>query len=122
MIGASNNPYESYRRIDLDARVEGSDPAGLTLICLQKASDELSYARACFGPDRAGGRMTALQRAGNAVLALQSGIAPDNPMRTVLLDFYGSLFQGITQLKRQWQDDTAVQLQRDLEDIAASIN
>jgi hypothetical protein len=121
MLGMTANPRESYGKIALDARIEGSDGKALSMICFERAVDELRYAGRCEGPDRKAGRITALQRAANAVLALKAGVEDDNVLRESLLDFYTSIYAGITGLSQQWDAQLAVQLSSDLDDIAGAL-
>ena len=118
MLGSTLTPHDSYRKIELDARVEGSDGIALTRLCLDRAMDELSRAYECDGPDRRAGRSKALQGASSAVLALQSGIDAANPIGAVLDEFYRGIYAGIGQLSKTWDHGLAMQLRKDLEDIA----
>ncbi len=85
----STNPSAAYRRVDLDARIEASASVDLTVICLEEAVAALSQAlialeRAPEKPPR-----EALSRAHGISLYLARSIAPENPMRSAMMQFYG---------------------------------
>ncbi len=85
----SANPAAAYRRVDLDARIEASASADLTLICLEEAVAALSQALIALerAPDIAP-RVT-LARAHGIALYLARSVAPQNPMRAAMVQFYG---------------------------------
>ena len=50
MLAVLDDPVTTYRRVEFDARVEGSDGAALTRLCLERAIGEIARARSA--PDR----------------------------------------------------------------------
>jgi hypothetical protein len=84
-------PSKAYRRVDLDARIEASASADLTRICLEEVVSALGHSLSAIerAPDRA--PRDSLARAHGIALWLAQSIAPENPLRDQLLQFYGNL-------------------------------
>ncbi len=117
MLPAPCLPQDIYRRIELDARVEGADGIGLTRICLERTLLEL--ARAAAGHRSANTHVVrdALIRAASSVAGLARGIAPDNPMRGPLLHLYGAAEIAIRASLSHYRADTLARIAGDLRDI-----
>lgn len=111
------NPLESYRRVELDARVEGSDGIGLTRLCLERALADLNVALQANRTDNPTVRSDALLRTCEALLVLRGGTDPSSPIAEQLESFYGSLYVTVRQCVNNW-NETTVQIARgDLMDI-----
>ena len=93
----SEKAASAYRRIDLDARIEASSGEDLTLICLEEAVAALGQALHALerSPDQV--PHDALARAHGIAMWLARSVAPENPMRTAMVQFYGGLAATITQ-------------------------
>lgn len=90
MMTLTRNPAATYRRIELDARIEASGSADLTRICLEEAIAALGQALAAL--DRSSGvPRPALARAQSITLWLAQSLAPDHPLYASLLQFYGGV-------------------------------
>lgn len=78
------SPSEAYRKIDFDARVAGSQPQELTLLCYEQLVAALS--RADFADRQAdnAARSAALAQALSAVTALKLGTDPTHPIAEAL--------------------------------------
>lgn len=87
----SKNPSATYRKVDLDARIEASASGDLTRICLEEIVAALGQALASL--ERAPGRAPhdPLARAHGIAAWLTQSVAPDNPLRQQLMQFYGNL-------------------------------
>lgn len=87
----TQNPSATYRRVDLDARIEASKGSELTLICLEEVVTTLGQALLLLErtPQRAPRDL--LARAHGIALWLAQSVDPDNPLRAQLVQFYGSL-------------------------------
>lgn len=116
MLALLDDPATTYRRVEFDARVEGSDGAGLTRLCLERAIAALGRAR--MADDR-GTRADAMGQAGAALLALREGVAPDNPLRTPLVQFYGSARAEVMASLVRLDVDRLGAIERDLVDVLA---
>lgn len=95
MTPFSQNPAAIYRKVDLDARIEASDGSELTLICLDEAIAALRRAEmACSTPSGSAVREP-LTRAHGIAMWLCRSVAPENPLREALVQFYGGLAASI---------------------------
>lgn len=86
----SRNPAAAYRRVALEARIEASGGADLTRICLEEAQAALGQAlialdRSLTPPSEP------LTRAQTIMLWLAQSVAPEHPLRSSLVAFYGGL-------------------------------
>lgn len=114
MLAVLDDPVTIYRRVEFDARIEGSDGAALTRLCLERAIGDIARARAA--PDRTT-RADALAGAGAALLALMEGVAPDNPLRRPLLEFYGGVRARVLATLAVPDDGSLAEAERDLLDV-----
>ena len=87
----SRNPAAAYRKVDLDARIEASSGEDLTRICLEEAVAALGQALAALERDPELPPRDPLSRAHSIALWLVQSVAPENPMREQLMQFYGGL-------------------------------
>ena len=111
------SPAAVYRRVDVDARIEASDSEDLTRICLEEATAALGQAlialeRAPAKPPREG-----LTRAYGIAVYLARSVAPDNPMRAALVQFYGGLADTIGRNLRQARFAEIAQARDDFSDV-----
>lgn len=84
------NPAAAYRRVALDARIEASGGADLARICLEEALGALG--QALMALDRSQTPPSEpLSRAQTIMLWLAQSVAPDHPLRSSLVAFYGGL-------------------------------
>ncbi|WP_379551862.1 hypothetical protein [Qipengyuania sp. DGS5-3] len=119
MLTPKNHPADAYRRVEVDARVEGADGIGLTRIYLEHALDELDRAsRAHHRGDRIV-MSDALTRAANGIAGLGLGVSDDNPMREPLRHLYGSAETAVRASITQFRDDVITRVRYDLRDILA---
>lgn len=86
----NRNPAAAYRRVALEARIEASDSADLTRICLEEARSALAQARGAVVRGSSTGREP-LMRAQTILLWLARSVAPEHPLGTTLKAFYGGL-------------------------------
>lgn len=86
----SRNPAATYRRIELDARIEASGRADLTRICLEEALAGIGRVVAAFDRGLAPPREP-LARAQSIMVWLAQSVAPGHPLGASLRQFYGGL-------------------------------
>lgn len=117
MLAFSKNVANVYRRIDLDARIEASSGGELTLICLEEAVAALGQALLALerAPDDVPN--DALARAHGIAIWLVRGVAPDNPMRGALVQFYGALASTLTRNRVRPSFDELSQVRADFADL-----
>ena len=87
----SNSPAAAYRRVDIDARIEASASEDLTRICLEEAVAALGQALIALEREPASVPREGLARAHGIAIYLARSVAPENPMRRALVEFYGGL-------------------------------
>lgn len=119
MLARQLHPTEAYRRVELDARVEGADGVELTRLCLERALGELDRARRAYGRRDHPTQSDALTRAGASLSALAAGVEHSNPLREPLLHLYGSAEAAVRMANVQFQEDVLIRVQTDLRDILA---
>lgn len=113
----TNSPHDTYRRVELDARIEASDASDLTRICLEEAVDALGQAVLTLERDPSHAPGAALSRAHSILLWLTRAIAPDNPLREQLRQFYGGLAATVRQNMRKASSAELAQARTDLADL-----
>lgn len=115
-------PAAAYRQVDLDARIEASQADDLTRICLEETVAALSSAlfaleRAPENPPREG-----LSRANGIAVHLARSVAPDNPMREALVQFYGGLAEAIARNMITPNRDEIARVRGDFEDLLTAVS
>jgi hypothetical protein len=112
----NRHPAATYRRVELDARIEASGGADLTRICLEEASAALGQALIALG--RAQGVPTAsLTRAQSIMLWLAGSVAPGHPLYASLRQFYGGLASQIAGCLQQADAAEIARIQSDIKDL-----
>ena len=120
MQALAQSPASVYRKIDLDAWIEASQASDLTRICLEEAVAALGQAIVRMEQKPAAIPRDALSRAHGIALWLMRTIAPDNPLRSELTQFYGGLEKTLrSNLVRPRLDDLR-QVQTDYQDLLAA--
>jgi hypothetical protein len=90
----ARNPAATYRRIELDARIEASGRADLTRICLEESLTGLGQVVAGF--DRGlSPPVEPLARAQSIMVWLAQSVAKGHPLEASLKQFYGGLARQI---------------------------
>ena len=85
----SANPASAYRRVALEARIEGADPAGLTRICLEEAIAAIGQALAALAREPGRAPCEPISRAQAIAVWLASSVDATHPLRASLVQFYG---------------------------------
>lgn len=113
----SQTPAAAYARIDLDARIEASSGADLTRICLEEAVGALG--RALIALERAPDAVPreALARAHGVALYLARSVAPENPLRAALVQFYGGQAEALARNMTAANFGEIAQVRADLVDL-----
>jgi hypothetical protein len=86
----ARTPAAAYRRVALEARIEASDSAALTRLCLEEALAALGQSLVALDCGRPLPR-AALARAQAIMVWLAHSVAPDHPLGDSLRQFYGGL-------------------------------
>ncbi len=85
---ARHTPQDAYRRVEIDARVGGSDPRQLVTLCYEQLIGALGSAlhAAQAGDNR--GKSQAITKALSALTALQIGVTGDEQVAWALRHLY----------------------------------
>ena len=113
----AQNPAAAYRRVDIDARIEASASADLTRICLEEAAAALGQALIALERAPESTPREPLTRAHGIAIYLARSVAPDNPMRQALVQFYGGLAEALRRNMRQARYDEIGQAREDFRDL-----
>lgn len=89
MLG-QRDPREAYRRVDIDARVEGASPAELVHLCYDQIVLSLGSAIEAAQRQDNAAKSHWLTRALSALFALEMGVSGTMPMAGALLQLYRS--------------------------------
>lgn len=116
----AHNPASAYRRVELDARIEAAPAADLTRICLEEAVSALGQALIAIERAPAEVPREALARAQSIALWLGRSVAPDNPLRQALLDFYGGIAATIARNMGRARYGELARVRADLLDLLAA--
>lgn len=115
----ARNPAATYRRIELDARIEASGSGDLTRICLEEAVAALGQALVALDRAQVVPREP-LARAQTIMVWLTQSVAPGHPLQASLKAFYGGLASQIG-ANFQHADARAIAgIQNDIRDILAA--
>lgn len=112
----ARHPAATYRRVELDARIEASGGADLTRICLEEAAAALG--QALIALDRS---QTVpgepLNRAQAILIWLAGSVAPGHPLYASLKQFYGGLASQIAACLQQADAARVAEIQNDIRDL-----
>ena len=115
-------PAAVYRQVDLDARIEASHAEELTRICLEEAVAALSQALVGLEKAPDASPRHALSRANGIAVHLARSVAPDNPMRETLVQFYGGLSETIARNTITPQRAEIAQAREDFQDLLSAVS
>lgn len=113
----SNSAANAYRRIDLDARIEASSGEALTLICLEEAVAALGQALLAIERSPDATPHEPLARAHGIAMWLAQSVAPENPLRSAMTQFYGGLAAAIARNRAQASSAELRQVREDFTDL-----
>lgn len=113
---------EAYRRVAVDACIQGSRGHALTSLCFMEATAAL---RRAIYADRNGHlllRGRTLVRARSAVQALRAGVERNHPLGPALLTIYGACDAVITRCLTSFDADAVARTITDLDDILSALD
>jgi len=112
----NRHPAATYRKVELDARIEASGGADLTRICLEEAEAALGQALIALGRSQAV-PTASLTRAQSIMLWLAGSVAPAHPLYAALRQFYGGLASQIGACLQQADAAEVARIQNDIRDL-----
>ncbi|MEL6415464.1 MAG: hypothetical protein AAFQ15_11050 [Pseudomonadota bacterium] len=116
------NPASAYRKVDLDARIEASASDDLTRICLEEAAAALGQALIAMERAPDASPRDPLSRAHGIAVYLARSVAPQNPMRRTLVEFYGGLADTIGRNMRHARHPEIAQAREDFRDVLKALS
>jgi len=114
-------PASVYRQVDLDARIEASASDDLTRICLEEAAGALGQALIALERTPEAPPRDALTRAHGIAIYLARSVAPENPMRKAMVQFYGGLADTIGRNMNQARYGEIAQARQDFQDLLNAV-
>ena len=117
----SRSPHEAYRRVEFDARVSGTDTAGLVLVCFEQFGQALT---AALGGHRSGDnqrRSAGLTSALAAITALQLGIDGADSVAGSLTRYYAAARRTLLGSVLAFDPAAIAALRGDFGEVAAAL-
>lgn len=116
-VAPARSPAEAYRRVQMDARIFGSDAPALVRLCLEEACSALGRAIYAARHGHNDLRQRALGRALDAVSALRAGLNRESPLAAAFTTIYDHAESCIRQGMLKFDPDQIAAMLGDLEDI-----
>ena len=92
---ARHTPQDAYRRIEIDARIGGSDPRQLVMLCYEQLIGALGSALHAASLRDNSGKSAAMTRALSALAALQIGVSGEQQVAHALRHLYEATRQAL---------------------------
>jgi hypothetical protein len=118
---ASRSPQETYRRIDLDARVTGGDPRELVALSFEQLIGALGTSVTASERGDNALKSRSLTQALSAIVALEMGIAGDHAVTGALRHFYEAARRTVLDSAIRFDRDALAGLRQDFIDIARAM-
>jgi flagellin-specific chaperone FliS len=119
---AIRSPNEAYRRVDFDARVEGSDPRHLVGLCYEQLVS--SIGSAIFAQKRGDNSLKsqAITRAMSAVTALQLGVRGEDATAQALRHLYEATRRALLDSAVKFDQEMLSTIRADFIEISRAMN
>jgi len=117
---ARQTPGDLYRRVELDARVDGANPRQLVALCYEKLDAALSAALFAHRCSDIAARSKAVTQALSCVTALLLGVDGEAGVAGALRQFYGAARQGLLDSALAFYPEKIVEMRKDFADIASA--
>lgn len=119
---AIRSPHEAYRRVDFDARVEGSDPRHLVGLCYEQLVSSLGSA--LFAQERGDNSLKskALTRALSAITALKLGVSGEDATAKALSHLYEAARRAILDSALHFDAKVLGTIRQDFIEISQAMN
>ena len=92
---ARHTPQDAYRRVEIDARIGGSDPRQLLTLCYEQLIGALGSALHAVQLRDNSGKSAAMTRSLSALAALQIGVSGEEPVSHALRHLYEATRQAL---------------------------
>lgn len=119
---ARHTPQDAYRKIEIDARIGGSDPRQLVALCYEQLIGALGSAlhAAKQGDNR--GKSQSLTRALSALAALQMGVKGDDQIAGALRHLYEATRRALLDSVLTFDAETIATVRADFVEILRAMN
>lgn len=119
---AIRSPNEAYRRVDFDARVEGSDPRHLVGLCYEQLVS--SIGSAIFAQERGDNSLKsqAITRAMSAITALQLGVRGEDATAQALRHLYEATRRALLDSAIKFDAEMLSTIRADYIEISRAMN
>ncbi len=114
-------PYEAYRRVDFDARVNGADRTELVHLCFEHLVGALGTALHAHAIGDGELRSRSMTRALTAVTALQMGVSGDTGIASALNQVYAAARRTILDSATTFAPDQIATLRTDFLEIGQAM-
>ncbi|MBV1918127.1 MAG: flagellar protein FliS [Sphingomonadaceae bacterium] len=117
----SNSPSEAYRRVDFDARVEGSDPGKLVTLCYEQLTSALGTA--LYAHDRGDNQLKSqsMTRALSAITLLQLGVNGDESVTSALNHLFKAARKSILDCALKFDAKVIGSIRKDFAEISRAM-
>ncbi|MFM5930628.1 MAG: flagellar protein FliS [Novosphingobium sp.] len=118
---ARNTPQDAYRRVELDARIGGSDPRQLVTLCYEQLIGALGTALHAAERGNNQKKSEGLTRALSAVTALQLGVTGDSEVTWALRHLYEATRKAVLDSVLAFDAAAIAVIRQDYIDILAAM-
>lgn len=117
-----HTPQETYRRIEFDARVGGSDPQQLVMLCYEQLIGALGSALVANERKDNGAKSAAITRAMSSLAALQLGVSGEGAVADALRHLYEATRRSLLDMVMGFDPATVETIRTDYVDILRAMS
>lgn len=121
LLEATQTAGDAYRKVELDARIEGTSGPKLGLLCLEAVTDALGQAITADTFGQTSARSFALVKANTVTLGLLRSVDPSTSAGTALADFYRAASRIIAQSMQSFDSEAIRNLHNDFDEIGVAM-
>lgn len=112
---------DSYRKVELDAQIEGMRGAALPLLCLAQAYEATGRSLFANANGNTNLQRGALTEARRWLSALAHGVATDSPVAGALTQLYSAMERSIQQSMVTYDPAQITAIRQDLRDVEQAL-
>ncbi|WP_137681395.1 flagellar protein FliS [Aurantiacibacter suaedae] len=121
MLMLRQNPHDAYRKVQVNARILGSDHKDLVAICFEQVVSELGRAIRANEAGDSTSRSDGLTRAIAAITALEMGLDRSNPVAGALEHLYTAARETILDCVMVFNSEALGEVRADFAEIGAAL-
>ena len=122
MLMLRQNPHDAYRKVQVNARILGSDHKDLVAICFEQVVSEVGRAIRANDTGDTTNRSEALTRAIAAITALEMGLDRNNPVAGALEHLYAVARETILGCVVSFDTEAMSEVRSDFAEIGAALS